>query len=316
MDEAGGVTTKYDLVKAAIGEVLTLPDITLTPAKRLAYGKVEVTPSLSLLSAEGRAALSKGEPVESTKPKTFEELDLYSGLVLYETELPDMDLDPALLKIGQINDRAHVFVDMELVGTLSREAEIYSLPLSKGWGSTLQLLVENQGRVNFFISNDTKGIFGEVSLQLHNGGYLPLENWRSTAFPLDDVSIKRWQAAQSDQQTRLESFLARQRILRNGPILYTGTLQVEEVGDTYLNMAGWGKGVAYVNGLNLGRYWPVAGPQITLYVPNEILQVGSNSLVILEYQRANKTATGEDLPAVQFDAVAMLDGESGDVSLK
>ncbi|KAH8255693.1 hypothetical protein KR038_008834 [Drosophila bunnanda] len=312
MDEAGGVTTKYNLVKEAIGQFLTLPDITLSPAKRLAYGKVEVTPSLALLSAEGRAALSKGTPVESAKPKTFEELDLYSGLVLYETELPDMDLDPALLKIGQINDRAHVFVDMELVGTLSREAQIYSLPLSKGWGSTLQLLVENQGRVNFFISNDTKGIFGEVSLQLHNGGYLPLENWRSTAFPLDEASIKRWEGS----QISLDSFLARQRILRNGPILYTGTLNVEEVGDTYMNMAGWGKGVAYVNGFNLGRYWPVAGPQITLYVPNEVLKVGSNSLVILEYQRANKTATGDDLPAVQFDAVAQLDGESGDVPLK
>jgi len=114
----------------------------------------------------------------------------------------------------------------------------------------------------------------------------------------------------------LDPLLARQRILRNGPILYTGSLTVTEVGDTYLNMAGWGKGVAYVNGFNLGRYWPVAGPQVTLYVPNEILKVGENSLVILEYQRANKTATGEDLPAVQFDAVAQLDGESGDVPLK
>ncbi|XP_017154342.1 beta-galactosidase isoform X1 [Drosophila miranda] len=314
MDEAGGVTSKYNLVKQVIGEFLPLPEITLNPAKRLAYGKVEVTPSLALLSAEGRAALAKGDPAESTKPKSFEELDLYSGLVLYETELPSMDLDPALLKVDQINDRAHVFVDQELVGTLSREAQIYSLPLSKGWGSTLQLLVENQGRVNFYISNDTKGIFGEVSLQLHNGGYLPLENWKSTAFPLEEVTVEAWRKKSGERA--LDAFLARQRILRNGPILYTGSLKVEEVGDTYLNMAGWGKGVAYVNGFNLGRYWPVAGPQVTLYVPNEILKVGDNSLVILEYQRTNKTANGEDLPAVQFDAVAQLDGQSGDVPLK
>ncbi|KAH8244218.1 hypothetical protein KR026_003016 [Drosophila bipectinata] len=315
MDEAGGVTSKYDKVKAVIGEFLTLPDITLSPAKRIAYGKVEVTPALALLSPEGRAALAKGDPVESVKPKTFEELDQYSGLVLYETELPAMDLDPALLKVDQINDRAHVFVDQELVGTLSREARIYSLPLSKGWGNTLQLLVENQGRINFYISNDTKGIFGDVSLQLHNGGYLPLENWRSTAFPLDQASVELWRQERNTQKD-LDSFLARQRILRNGPLVYTGTFTVGEVGDTYMNMAGWGKGVAYVNGFNLGRYWPVAGPQVTLYVPNEILKVGENSLVILEYQRANKTANGADLPAVQFDAVAQLDGQSGDVTLK
>ncbi|BFF93460.1 beta-galactosidase [Drosophila madeirensis] len=314
MDEAGGVTNKYNLVKQVIGEVLPLPEITLSPAKRLAYGKVELTPALALLSAEGRAALAKGEPVESTKPKSFEELDLYSGLVLYETQLPSMDLDPALLRVNQINDRAHVFVDQELVGTLSREAQIYSLPLSKGWGSTLQLLVENQGRVNFYISNDTKGIFGEVSLQLHNGGYLPLENWKSTAFPLEDEVVENWRKQSGEQ--RLDAFLGRQRILRNGPVLYTGNVKVEEVGDTYLNMAGWGKGVAYVNGFNLGRYWPVAGPQVTLYVPNEILKLGDNTLVILEYQRTNKTASGEDLPAVQFDAIAQLDGQSGDVPLK
>ncbi|XP_022229363.2 beta-galactosidase [Drosophila obscura] len=314
MDEAGGVTNKYNLVKQVIGEVLPLPEISLNPAKRLAYGKVEVTPSLALLSAEGRAALAKGNPVDATKPKSFEELDLYSGLVLYETELPSMDLDPALLKVDQINDRAHVFVDQQLVGTLSREAQIYSLPLSKGWGSTLQLLVENQGRVNFYIANDTKGIIGEVSLQLHNGGYLPLENWKSTAFPLEAVDVENWRKQSGERA--LDAFLARQRILRNGPILYTGSLNVEEIGDTYLNMAGWGKGVAYVNGFNLGRYWPVAGPQVTLYVPNEILKVGDNSLVILEYQRTNKTANGEDLPAVQFDAVAQLDGQSGDVPLK
>ncbi|KAH8297907.1 hypothetical protein KR018_000509 [Drosophila ironensis] len=316
MDEAGGVTPKYDLVKAVIGEFLTLPEITLNPSKRLSYGKVEVTPSLTLLSAEGRAALAKGTPVESEQPKTFEELDQYSGLVLYETELPSMDLDPALLKVNQVNDRAHVFVDQELVGTLSREAQIYSIPLSRGWGSTLQLLVENQGRVNFYISNDTKGIFGDVSLQLHNGGYLTLQNWKSTPFPLDQTSVERWRSKESTPKA-LDSFIARQRILRNGPVLYTGNLHIaEQVGDTYLNMAGWGKGVAYINGFNLGRYWPVAGPQVTLYVPNEILQVGDNSVVILEYQRANKTARGDDLPAVQFDAVAQLDGESGDVPLK
>ncbi|EDW76337.1 uncharacterized protein Dwil_GK15404 [Drosophila willistoni] len=311
MDEAGGVTSKYELVKKAIGELWTLPEITLTPAKRLSYGKVELTPSLQLLSSEGRAALSKGVPVESEKPKTFEELDQYSGLVLYETTLPDMDLDPALLKVEQINDRAQVFVDQELVGTLSREANIYALPLSKGWGSTLQLLVENQGRVNYDLLNDTKGIFGDVSLQLHNGGYLTLENWKSTSFPLEEAAVASWLKQRTNKE--LDSLITRQRILRNGPILYSGTVKVDEIGDTYLNMAGWGKGVAYVNGFNLGRYWPVAGPQVTLYVPNELLKVGDNSIAILEYQRANKTTSGTDLPAVQFDAVAQLDGQSGDV---
>ncbi|XP_034100058.2 beta-galactosidase [Drosophila albomicans] len=310
MDEAGGVTTKYELVKQVIGEVLELPQITLEPAKRLAYGKVELTPALELLSPEGRAALSKGTPVIAEKPKSFEEVDQYSGLLLYETTLPDMDLDPTLLKVEDLRDRAHVFVDRQLVGTLSREARIYQLPLSKGWGSTLQLLVENQGRINYDRANDTKGIFGQITMQLHNGGDLPLENWTTTAFPLEEATIAAWLAKRAD--VALDPKIAEQRLLRTGPIAYTGSFSVQEVGDTYLNMAGWGKGVAYVNGFNLGRYWPLGGPQITLYVPNELLKVGENSLVLLEYQRCNKTVNGSELPAVQLDAVAQLDGESNE----
>ncbi|KAM8717444.1 hypothetical protein ACLKA7_004181 [Drosophila subpalustris] len=311
MDEAGGVTKKYELVKQVIGEVLDLPEIALNPARRLAYGKVEMTPALELLSSEGRAALSTGKPVTADKPKSFEEMDQYSGLLLYETILPSMDLDPTLLQVEELRDRAHVFVDQQLVGTLSREARIYALPLSKGWGSTLQLLVENQGRINYDRANDTKGIFGKVTMLLHNGGALPLDNWTTTAYPLEAYTIEAWR--QQPQDAALDPSVAQQRLLRSGPIVYTGSFEVKEVGDTYLNVAGWGKGVAYVNGFNLGRYWPLAGPQITLYVPNELLKVGQNSLVLLEYQRANKTVNGSELPAVQFDAVAQLDGESSEV---
>ncbi|KAH8377793.1 hypothetical protein KR093_007167 [Drosophila rubida] len=310
MDEAGGVTKKYELVKQVIGEVLELPQITLDPPKRLSYGKVELTPALELLSPEGRAALSKGQPVIADKPKSFEEVDQYSGLLLYETTLPAMDLDPTLLQVEELRDRAHVFVDQQLVGTLSREARIYALPLSKGWGSTLQLLVENQGRINYDRANDTKGIFGKVTMQLHNGGALPLETWTTTAFPLEADTIETWR--EKRERVALSPKIAEQRLLRTGPIAYTGSFEVKEVGDTYLNVAGWGKGVAYVNGFNLGRYWPLAGPQITLYVPNELLKVGENSLVLLEYQRANKTVNGSELPAVQLDAVAQLDGESSE----
>jgi beta-galactosidase len=46
-------------------------------------------------------------------------------------------------------------------------------------------------------------------------------------------------------------------------------------------MSNWGKGVVWVNGHNLGRYWNV-GPQQTLYVPVEWLKQGYNEVVVLE----------------------------------
>lgn len=45
------------------------------------------------------------------------------------------------------------------------------------------------------------------------------------------------------------------------------------------------QGVIFINGFNLGRYWPVVGPQITLYIPKEVLRKTGNSLVVLELEK-------------------------------
>lgn len=45
------------------------------------------------------------------------------------------------------------------------------------------------------------------------------------------------------------------------------------------------QGFIILNGHNLGRYWPIAGPQITLYVPKEFLRKRSNSIVVVEMQK-------------------------------
>lgn len=45
----------------------------------------------------------------------------------------------------------------------------------------------------------------------------------------------------------------------------------------------WQKGVAYINTYNLGRYWPVEGPQVTLYTPGPWLKPSeTNSLTMIE----------------------------------
>ena len=62
----------------------------------------------------------------------------------------------------------------------------------------------------------------------------------------------------------------------------------EEPLDTYLNTDGWGKGIAVINGHNLGRYWPIAGPQLTLYVPGSYLKKGKNSLMLIELEYVPK----------------------------
>jgi len=67
------------------------------------------------------------------------------------------------------------------------------------------------------------------------------------------------------------------------PSLYRGTFEVtEEPKDTFLHMKGWTKGVCFINGHNLGRYWKI-GPQETLYLPAPWLNKGRNEVCYLTW---------------------------------
>lgn len=98
-----------------------------------------------------------------------------------------------------------------------------------------------------------------------------------TGFRLDSVP--------STPLDDIESSLSISKTLINGPVILRGNFSISgQPMDTYLNTDGWGKGVAFVNGRNLGRYWPVAGPQITLYVPASYLRTGENELLLVELE--------------------------------
>ncbi|HOW30774.1 MAG TPA: beta-galactosidase, partial [Bacteroidales bacterium] len=66
-----------------------------------------------------------------------------------------------------------------------------------------------------------------------------------------------------------------------GPVCRRGTFTLSATGDTFLDMSLWGKGIVFVNGYNLGRYWRI-GPQQTLYCPAPFLKKGLNEIVVVE----------------------------------
>lgn len=82
------------------------------------------------------------------------------------------------------------------------------------------------------------------------------------------------------------------------PVFYKGILNITETADTFINMSGWTKGVVYVNGFNLGRYWE-RGPQQTLYIPAPLLKVGDNEIIIFELHGAKQLS-------VEFEDTARL----------
>lgn len=287
MSEAGDATEKYHKLREIIGRYLPLPNIPIpAPTTKKNYGTIRLNACCSMLSAKGREILSTGV-VFDTKPKTFEALNQYSGFVLYETMLPTFKRDPTILRASGVHDRAYVLIDDQLVGILSRETPIYDLPISPTYGKRLQLLVENQGRINFGPVTDFKGITSNVMLDKDI-----LTNWTMTKYPLESIADIETLIAlvNADDVNIIRRFHEEKRgsILTNGPTIYYGQLTIPDgqVADTYLDTNGWGKGLVFINGENLGRYWPVAGPQVTLYVPQEVLKSGDNRIVLIEYQRA------------------------------
>lgn len=73
------------------------------------------------------------------------------------------------------------------------------------------------------------------------------------------------------------------KYIQNHPVIYNGSFKLSKTGDTFLDMRTWGKGIVFVNGYNLGRYWN-AGPQQTLYLPGCWLKNGINRITIFEQQ--------------------------------
>ena len=61
-------------------------------------------------------------------------------------------------------------------------------------------------------------------------------------------------------------------------------LQLDKVGDCYIDMQNFTKEIVYINGHNLGRYWNV-GPQFRLYCPGAWLKAGDNEIVVFDFHQ-------------------------------
>uniref|UniRef100_A0A336LY51 Beta-galactosidase n=1 Tax=Culicoides sonorensis TaxID=179676 RepID=A0A336LY51_CULSO len=300
LDEAANPTEKFELFKNIIKEFLPNENIPETPAKRptLKYNNICLKPKITLLSELGRKSIAIPYSGIHAKPPTFESLNQNFGFVLYETQLPKFTRDPSQLVIMGLRDRALVYVDGYFIGVLSRENNINSLPIMAGMGKTLQLLVENQGRINFQVADDYKGIFGDVTLQIWDEPYtMKLSNWTATGFDLDDYEKIEKVAFDPSNTVQIPS----RGVLTEGPVIFSAEFDLDTLADTYVDLSAWSKGALYVNGVNLGRYWPAAGPQRTNYIPKEILKTKGNRIVIIEYQKAPTDS------CIAFNANALLD---------
>lgn len=124
-----------------------------------------------------------------------------------------------------------------MVGILTRENGVVSLPISAGTGKNLQILVENQGRINFDMADDFKGIIGNITLNKKL-----LYGWNTTGFPLDDSSKFNDLSSLEDENEQVDERSNAVR-LKNGPLIFKGSfhLSANDIHDTYINPVNWGK---------------------------------------------------------------------------
>jgi len=251
IDESGHPTAKFHAFRDVIAKYAAVPD--LEPSPRPDAPVFEVA-----LSGEGDWMPASTGSV-SDAPATFEELGHLGALVRYDVALPASSADRAVLAFGEVRDLAWVHVDGVFVGRLSRTLHERALAIPAG--TTLTVLVEDQGRVNYgHRLGEEKGLIGGATL---DGA--PLAGWTATPIDLATVAGTGTGAL--------------------GRALLRGTFELDAPADLFLDTTAWGKGFAFVNGFFLGRYWRNV-PQQTLYVPAPVLRAGANEIVVLELEQA------------------------------
>lgn len=206
-------------------------------------------------------------PRRVPQPGPMESFGQNTGLILYRTSL--IGARSGRLTVTDLHDYANVYVDGKYLGTLDRgkNEQSIDIPAAEPPATRLEILVEAMGRVNYGDRMiDRKGITDRVTL-----GRLTLMGW--DVFPLS--MDRKW----------LESlpFVPTSAPERPG-MFFRARFNLRETGDTYLDMTGWSKGIVWVNGRNLGRYWDI-GPQKRLYCPAPFLKKGANEVLIFDLHR-------------------------------
>ena len=203
----------------------------------------------------------------------FEVFGQNQGLAFYRTRVPAGAA--GTLDFDGIHDYAHIYLDGKLIATVDRRMKKQPVAVpAREKASELEIMVEGMGHINYGgkMESDRKGIVGEVRLDGK-----ALKNWTVVPKTLSADSVSDAKKAESQDKS-----------VPGGH--FRGTFNLSKVGDTFLDMSKWGKGVLYVNGHNLGRYWsqtmdgkPV-GPQLRLYCPAPFLKRGKNVVDVVELE--------------------------------
>ena len=262
LDEAGNPTRKFYLLQERLKHDF--------PELHYAEPLVKTSMAAQNIPLNAKVSLfntldSISEYREAFYPKNMEALGQGTGFILYQTCLKKDKKDSERIRMIDARDRAQVFLNGKAIATQYQDeigGDIF-LPLEED-NNQLCILVENMGRVNYgsklAAPTQKKGIGRGVIADLHFIGH-----WKMYPLAFSDISSIDYSAGWQEQQ----------------PSFYRFNFDCQKLEDTYLDMSGFGKGTAFINGYCLGRFWNV-GPSLSLYLPKGFLKQGTNTVTVFE----------------------------------
>lgn len=272
INEQGLPTAKYFMLRRLIQQYVDhkIPDIA-SPVNAIDIPAIEMKKANNLLNFALPA-------LRYPQPRPAEDFGQNQGLISYKTKL--IGHKSGKLKIWEPHDYALVFLNGKFIDTVLRDGGNWevALPKTDVANPELEILVDGMGHINFAqFMIDRKGITDRVTL---NG--MTLMDWEIRLYPMDEKFIKD-QRPQIDKKNNTD---------KPGNF-FTGSFNLKETGDTYFDLGAYSKGIVYINGHNLGRYWNI-GPQQRLFCPASWLKKGENDIVVFDLlQSESKSVSGK-----------------------
>ncbi len=262
INEQGLPTSKYFMLRNLIKKYVNYPIPDLPPPiKMIEIPGIEMKTSCNLFDLNVLK-------IQTPQPQPIENFNQNQGLIVYKTVL--IGHKSGKLKIWEPHDYALVFLDGIFIDTVFRDGGKWEVDLPKTTSKdpVLEILVEGMGHINFAqFMIDRKGITDRVTL---NG--MTLMDWTVSLYPMDDQFIGNITKLRGGAQSSIGKHCN----------FFEGKFKLNVKGDTFFDMTNYSKGMVYINGHNLGRFWNI-GPQKRLYCPASWLNQGENEIVIFDF---------------------------------
>lgn len=269
LTEWGECTPKYFAIQKEMEKFLgkSLPKPEKVPLQNI--GRVDFENSTPLFDNLEQI----GTHFKSTTLQSMEHFGQNYGYILYRTKITTDNID--MLAFSRICDRVHIYCNGNYRGTLSRNDSKKYIKISPcmNKGDTLDLLVENMGRIGFgpdMLVGDRKGLLDYVYMSYYRGGPRQLlHNFDVYTLPMNNLEKLSF----SNEK-------------KNVPTFYKSTFVANEKKDCFIHPKGFTKGFICVNGFLLGKYWNI-GPQLSLYLPYPILK-DVNEIIVFDEEPTNE----------------------------